>query len=345
MLSPCWKPVWIRFCAPIPVMIHADDGKIIITSNAWTNLSGYSFNDTPTLSAWAEKAFGPGNNDSHTRFNSLFSSGEPKVAGELEIRSRSGETRIWDFRSAPIGSLPDARPLYITMAVDVTERMRAEEKLKESLAEKEVLLKEVHHRVKNNMQVISSLMNLQAQYTNKRELQELFKESQARVRSMALIHEMLYRSHHLSNINLAEYTENLISDIIRTYCMTPGSITVTSNVNKITLGLETAIPCGLIIHELISNSLKHAFPGARKGTIKLDIVQEDDGQYRMLISDDGIGFSEAQLKNSTGSLGLSLVNILTRQLHGRVDHLEAPGTSYVITFRERPSAKENTHGQ
>jgi PAS domain S-box-containing protein len=333
------------FCAPIPIMIHADDGKIIMTSNEWTNLSGYSFNDTPTLSIWTEKAFGTGSYEDHGKFYSLFSSGKPSVAGELEIRCRSGRKRIWDFRSAPIGSLPDSRQLFITMAVDITERNMTEEKLKESLAEKEVLLKEIHHRVKNNMQVISSLMNLQAQYTDKPEMHALFKESQARVRSMAMIHEMLYRSQHLGKVDLDEYTRNLISDIMRTYCMNPGCITVKSNVNSIKLGLETAIPCGLVIHELVSNSLKHGFPDARKGTIRLDISYEQDGQYLMLVSDDGVGFAESRLKNRTGSLGLSLVNILTRQLHGSIEHLDGPGTSFRITFRERPPGKENAHGQ
>jgi two-component sensor histidine kinase len=275
------------------------------------------------------------------KFSSLATNDGPGAGEELSVATRSGEKLQWDFRSAPIGSLPDGERLIITMAMDVTERKRAEEHLKASLKEKEVLLKEIHHRVKNNMQIISSLLNLQLRYIRNNETKELFRESQKRIKSMALIHEMLYRSQNLARIDFGKYTRTLSAEILQTCSSDHNRLKVVTNINKIEFDIKTAIPCGLIIHELISNSLKHGFPEGRAGTIRIDLDRNSKGALTLIVSDDGIGFPMGLDLDRTGSLGLSLVMILTKQLRGSIERLETAGTAFRITFSDKPLSAES----
>jgi len=328
----------------MPVMIHAEDGAVLMINNEWTNLTGYSFKDIPTTAAWLEKAFGAGHTEMSEKFNSLATTEGPAAGEELSIATSSGEKLEWDFRSAPIGSLPDGERLIITMAMDVTERKRVEEQLKASLKEKEVLLKEIHHRVKNNMQIISSLLNLQLRYIRNSETKELFRESQKRIKSMALIHEMLYRSQNLARIDFGKYTRTLSAEIMQSCSPGHDRIRVETNINNIEFDIKTAIPCGLIIHELISNSLKHGFPDGRKGTIRIDLDRNSKGALTLVVSDDGVGFPRGLDLERTGSLGLSLVTILTKQLRGNIERLETAGTAFRITFSDNPLSAESEDG-
>ncbi|MEW5859701.1 MAG: CBS domain-containing protein [Cyanobacteriota bacterium] len=225
--------------------------------------------------------------------------------------------------------------LYQQVQAELAERKRAEEQLKASLKEKEVLLKEIHHRVKNNLQIISSLLKLQSAYTKEEQVLGMFKDSQNRIRSMALIHEKLYQSEDLSRIDFAEYIRDLADNLLRSYKASSQAITLKTTVNDITLNIDTAIPCGLIINELISNSLKHAFPTPSKDNeICINIYSSGNNQFILHVSDNGIGFPKDLDFRNTESLGLELVCTLTEQLDGTIELDSRRGTSFNIIFSE-----------
>ncbi|MDT5121411.1 MAG: hypothetical protein QOC96_893 [Acidobacteriota bacterium] len=215
--------------------------------------------------------------------------------------------------------------------VELVERERTTEVVQSSLREKEMLLKEVHHRVKNNMQVISSLLNLQGKQIKDEQARLIFQESQNRVKSMALIHESLYQADDLSHIDFAEYLRKLVNHISRSYQMQAEAIKMKVNVGDIALGVDTAVPCGLIINELITNSLKYAFPAGTAGEILIDLSASDGG-YKLTLSDNGIGLpKELDIENAK-TLGLKLVRTLTEQLRGQLSHSNGCGTKFEITF-------------
>jgi PAS domain S-box-containing protein len=216
--------------------------------------------------------------------------------------------------------------------VDAMERKRAEERIKSSLAEKEVLLKEIHHRVKNNLQVVSSLLKLQSKAINDEHALEMFKDSQNRVRSMALIHEKLYQTRDLARIDFAAYVKDLAGFLLRSYERGSGRVRIDVEVEDVHLGIDSAIPCGLIINELVSNSLKHAFPGGREGAIKVHLMKDPDGGVRLVTWDDGIGVPADLDFRNTQSLGLQLVNRLTEQLGGTITLRRDRGTVFDIRF-------------
>ena len=251
---------------------------------------------------------------------------------EIVLAQKSGQ-RTYDMR---ISSLSDWRGRILSRIVvfrDITDRKRAEERIKQSLEEKEVLLREIHHRVKNNLQVISSLLNLQSAYVDDCQYREMFKESQNRVKSMSLIHEKLYQSENLANIDFEEYIRALTNGLIHSYGINTHKISLNVEVDNVSLGIDTAIPCGLVINELVSNSLKHAFPDG-KGEILVSL-HSNNGITELIVKDNGVGIPEdIHIKNTT-SLGLRLVCILAQdQLNGNITLMRTNGTEFCITFGE-----------
>jgi PAS domain S-box-containing protein len=216
---------------------------------------------------------------------------------------------------------------------DLTERKRAEEQIKASLKEKEILLKEIHHRVKNNLQIISSLFILQSGDTRDGQVLKVLKESQNRIYSMAVIHEILYQSEDLAQVDFAEYTQRLVSYLVRSYTDSAYPITIQSNVAEISLSINTAIYCGLIINELVSNSLKYAFPAGQRGEICINLHSKDDDQFILAVSDNGIGLPPDMELHQVESLGLQLVTMLTKQLEGTIELDRSNGTAFEIVFR------------
>lgn len=219
------------------------------------------------------------------------------------------------------------------------ERKQVEEQLNASLKEKEVLLKEIHHRVKNNMQVISSLLNLQSGRIKNEEILEMFKESQDRIRSMSLIHERLYQSQDLARIDFSHYIENLANHLFQSYQIDPDTVGMITDVRDVSLDINKAIPCGLIINELVSNSLKYAFPKnkneekkrTKKGQISISLSSEN-GKIALLYKDNGIGLPEDLDIETANSFGLQLVTTLVAQLNGTVEINRKPGATFKITF-------------
>ncbi len=232
------------------------------------------------------------------------------------------------------------------LEAEIAERQKAEEQIRASLKEKEVLLKEIHHRVKNNLQVISSLLNLQAANITDPQTLAMFKESQNRVKSMALIHEKLYQSQDLAKLNFGEYIRNLANHLFRTYSAKSSGIELAIEVPDVSLDLDSAVPCGLIINELLTNALKYAFPvgvGARSPSGEKPHVEvrftAEGGQYTLMVSDNGIGLPEKLDPRNTDSLGMQLVFTLSDQLGGTVEIGRSSGTTFKITFSAPGSRK------
>jgi PAS domain S-box-containing protein len=218
------------------------------------------------------------------------------------------------------------------LQAEISERRHAEEMVRASLAEKEVLLKEVHHRVKNNLQIISTLLELQSESIHDEHSLKSFRDSQDRIKAMALIHERLYQSRDLASIDFAEYINNLAGFLFHSYVHDPEQIVLKVDVGDVSLEIDQAIPCGLIINELISNCLKHAFPGGRRGEVAVICHAGGNGLVKLKVTDTGIGLpADLDLLN-TGSLGLQIVSALVRQLQGSIDMKSEHGASFVITF-------------
>ncbi len=218
--------------------------------------------------------------------------------------------------------------------IDNTERKQAEEQIKSSLKEKEILLQEIHHRVKNNMQVITSLLKLQATKIDDEQYVDMFKESQTRIKSMALVHEKLYRSKSLADVDFKEYIKSLSISLFRSYGPLSRNIDLKTDVEDVSLGLEGAVPCGLIINELVSNSIKYAFPEQKKGEIRIAFYSLNEEEIVLEVSDNGIGMPEELDIRNVESMGLHLVKILSeRQLRGKIELSRTGGTHFHIRFR------------
>jgi len=221
----------------------------------------------------------------------------------------------------------------------IVERKKAEDKIAASLKEKEILLKEIHHRVKNNLQVISSLLYLQSKDFEDARASALFKESQSRVRSIALVHESLYQSENLAQIDFSKYINDLVNHLMRAYSANMANIRLDMKVNNIELDVDTAISCGLIITELVTNSLKYAFPGDKKGEIIIRFLSNKDKECELIVGDTGIGFLPGFNLNESKSLGLRLVNELVAQLNGSIDVDVQQGTSFKMKFAKKNKSK------
>ncbi len=214
---------------------------------------------------------------------------------------------------------------------DISESRLSEERVRAALREKEAMLKEIHHRVKNNLQIVSSLLNLQADKVNDGVVFDGLRESQNRVRSMALVHETLYTG-DLGRIDLSEYLSSLCRHLFRSFGVDSSLIRLTLNVSNTSLDLERAIPVGLIINELVSNSLKYAFPDGGSGQVQIEFLKMEEGHLSLIVSDDGIGLSESIDLQQLTSLGLQLVHDLVHQLSGSVTISRGNGTRFCITF-------------
>jgi len=216
---------------------------------------------------------------------------------------------------------------------DITERKKVENEIRSSLKEKNILLHEINHRVKNNMQIISSLLNLQIRYLDDEEVVDVLKESQNRIKSMAMIHEKLYMSKDLAHINFVNYIQSLVSNLFYSYNVENNQIKPILEIENVTLNMETAVPCGLIISELVSNSLKYAFPNGKKGEMFMSLKLKDES-YELIIRDNGLGLPEKLDFDNLESLGLRLVKSLTEQIDGELIINRSHGTEFKITFKE-----------
>jgi len=321
------------------------EGRVISWNQAIEQMTGI----------WAEEILGKGNYEYSLPF---YGKRKPMLidlvnASETEIRTyytkfkRNGQVITAEnevtVRGNPIIIWGKAVPLYdnkgnsvgaIETIRDVTDFREAQKKLRKSLDEKEMHLKEIHHRVKNNLMVISSLLELESRYIKDKSLLGVFKESQNRAKSMAYIHERLYRSTDLKRIDFGDYIQSLGEDIYETYVIDPDRIKLNLKVEDVMVDVNTSVPLGLIVNELLTNSMKYAFPGDRSGEIELEFSCSGD-EYLLRVADNGVGFPEDVDYKNTSSLGLQLVTSLTEQINGKISLRNKNGTEFKITFKEQ----------
>lgn len=268
--------------------------------------------------------------------------GERETNAEYTLRRKdTGETWIGSYSFGPIRNKDDEIIGSVVAGQDVTGRKRAERELRESgerlrasLAEKEVMLKEIHHRVKNNMQVISSLVSLQSDEIGDEATRAALDDVTHRVRSMALVHEKLYQSEDLARVNLAEYAESLLNYLWRAHGTQASGVRLNMELKSAPISVEAAVPCGLILNELVSNALKHAFGDRTEGRVTVAVRRDPEGRVHLRVSDDGAGLPPGLDWRNAPSLGLRLVNMLARQLRADVAVRGDGGTEFTIDFGE-----------
>ncbi|WBF08537.1 sensor histidine kinase [Methanothermobacter thermautotrophicus] len=301
-----------------------EDTTIILANREFERLSGYSGDEIEGKKSWTEFVVDE-DLERMTEYHKLRIR-DPSLAPRrytFRFQNRHGEVRHMQM----IVDMIPGTTKSVTSMIDITEIKEAEENLRRSLNEKEILLREVHHRVKNNLQIISSLLNLQSLGTEGEDVREVLMESQGRIKVMAMIHEHLYRSESLASINFRDYVERLVEDIIISHGT---GIMKVIEVDDIKPDIDTAIPLGLIINELVTNSVKYAFPDGT-GTVTVRIRSHDD-EVSLVVADDGVGLPEDIEPENTDTLGLSLVSILTAQLDGTLTIRRDHGTEFRISF-------------
>ena len=317
--------------APVPLSIVNINGEIEYFNEKHLDLYGYSHEEFKDVKAfqllvYPEKEYREDIASEWSNFiDNIDNLGDKIKVFVRKVKCKDGTNKFIEMKL----SLMEGK--LIVVQNDITDNKFAEEKISQSLAEKEVLLKEVHHRVKNNMAVISSLLSLQSGYIDDEKSLSLFKESQSRIRSMALVHEKLYKSEDFAHIDVRDYIQTLAQSIKNTFA---GETDVNSkiDVQDIELDIDVLIPCGLIINEITTNSFKHAFEGQDNPEINISLKETDADNVVLTISDNGKGFPEGfDISKSTG-LGLKLVKILVNQITGTMDVQSSNDVTYTITF-------------
>lgn len=279
----------------------------------------------------------------------LFVEQDSHVLGRIKQRvlqegSWSGETmhvrkdgtQLEVFLSIQLVYDPAGEPMgFISQSKDISQQKETASKLKHIIEERETLLREIHHRVKNNLQVITSLLSLQASTLQDTDMRVIFQQSQYRINAMSMIHETLYRSDNFSNISYDQYIQTLANYLLLSMKGSQHNITLDIDAEAVTLNIDTAVPLGLLINEIMTNSLKYGIPNDEKGHIYIRLCQWSSREYELRIGDNGIGYETAVNLEKTQSLGLKLIHGLVRQLEGSIERdLDQPGTHYCIKFIE-----------
>jgi PAS domain S-box-containing protein len=311
------------------------EGQVLLANPSVVRMLGYeTFEDLSGYNP-EQEGFDPEHPRSEFR-GQIEPRGE--VRGLESAWRRKDGTTIFVRESASVVRDNDGKVRYYEGTVeDITERRLAEERIKSSLKEKEVLLQEIHHRVKNNLQIISGLLTLQENQTGQKPLAEIFRESQDRIRSIALIHEKLYRSQNLAEIDFSNYLQDLTESLLSSHGIAPGRIRARYEMEPIFFSIEKAIPLGLIANELVTNAMKHAFPEGRSGEIRIElrkIGDEDRGMpvYELVVADNGVGLPANFASQNQKSLGLYLVNLLVKQLNAGLQIDGTAGARFNIRF-------------
>jgi PAS domain S-box-containing protein len=318
--------------APDAMVIVDRSGRLVLANNQAVRLFGYSRNELlgqpiETLVPDRYKPAHPGHRAGY------FAHPRPRPMGmgrELYALRKDGTEFPAEISLSPMES---EEGLLVTAAIrDISDRKNAEEQVRKSLAEKESLLKEVHHRVKNNLQIISSLLRLQSGRVQDPEAMRALVESEERVQSMALLHENLYRSGDLGKVNFQEYLQSLMAELLGTYSAMSPRVSLLARAEIQGLDLERAVPLGLLINELVTNAFKHAFPGDRPGNLGVTLIEREGGRCLLTVRDDGIGLPEDVERRKAASLGLQIVESLARQLGGEYGFHCDGGTEFRMQF-------------
>jgi PAS domain S-box-containing protein len=317
------------------VMLIALDktGQITLINRKGCRILGYEYGEL-TGKNWFETCLPPGNRDEVFEIFKQLMEGKIEAVEYYEnpVLTRTGEERLIAWHNANLGNEHGDIVGTLSSGQDITEQKQAENELKNSLKEKELLVKEIHHRVKNNMAVISSLLNLQAEKFEEPSVLNAFRDSRHRIRSMALVHEKLYQAKDLSKIEFSQYIKELSQQVSRSNEFQGARISVKVKADNIKLGIDAAIPCGLIINELLTNAFKYAFPIDRTGKIHIHMKVVENKFYELIISDNGVGLPGHIDVQNPSTFGLNLVYLLTQQLEGKVEAQREKGTRFIIKF-------------
>jgi two-component sensor histidine kinase/DNA-binding response OmpR family regulator len=262
-----------------------------------------------------------------------FETGEPYET-DVSLRLPNGKTGHVVAIGTPVRDSQGRITRLLGTVQDITERKRNEEMIRAALREKEVLLREIHHRVKNNMQIISSLLHLQEAFITDPRTLEIFKNTNRRIRAMALVHEKLYSSQDLSRIEFSEYISNLVVHLFQSHEVDSKLIRFLPHMEKVSLDINTAIPCSLIITELVSNALKHAFPAGSSGELCVELSKSEDETITIIVRDNGIGIPEQLDILGTNTLGMQIITTLVGQLEGSLKLAREKGTAITVAFKE-----------
>ncbi len=305
-------------------------GNIEYVNPTFTKITGYTFEEAIGNNPRMLKS-GHTQDDEYKSMWETITSGND-WRGKFYNQKKNGEL-FWESASiSPVKDEYGEITHFIAVKEDITSQKMNDEKILNSLKEKEVMLREIHHRVKNNLQIVSSLLKLQAGHMKDQQSRDAFIISQNRVKSMALIHQQLYRSTNLSKINFGDYIKQLLNYLQQAYITSSKKAALNVEAENILLEVDTAIPCGLIINELISNSFKHAFINQKHPKINVKLTKQDDRKYMLEISDNGIGLPENFDIRNTASLGMQLVVTLTEQLDGTIEPYNNDGAVFKINF-------------
>jgi len=320
---------------------NANDGAVLVdpngnmerVNNRMCDILGYSKEELERMTV--NDIAHPEDKKIGTEFIEKSISGEIESAVLVKRYFHKQGHIIWGQVSSSIIKDAKENPIcFISHVQDITQRKQAEEQIRASLKEKEILLREIHHRVKNNMQVIISLLRLQADKIEDKKYADMFKESWNRIKSMSLIHEKLYQTQNFANIDFGTHLKSLVDSLLVSYGVDTSKIRINMKIEAIPLDIENAVPCGLIVNELVSNSLKHAFPQEREGNVHIGLKAIIENEFELAVIDDGIGMPEDLDIEKSDSIGLTLVKMLAvHQLGGLIEMNLTEGTQFRIKFK------------
>jgi len=304
------------------------DAKFLYVNETACRMLGYSAEELVTLGVPdVDIVYGI------EKFRELFDLAQEGEVPPVQSVNRRKDGASFCTEISVTGYKIDGVSYMFAVLRDITKRKKAQEKLQESLKEKEVLMKEIHHRVKNNMAVVSSLLRLQSAKIEDEHYRAIFNESVSRIKAMGSIHDRLYQSESVSKIIFSDYIRDVVNNIYKSYGFS-SHIKLITNIEEIILGIDASVPCGLIVNELINNSMKYAFPEGREGEIKVSLTANDKGEIELIVSDNGVGMPDGVDFRNPDSLGLTLVNGLVGQLGGEIELNREKGSEFIITFKE-----------
>jgi len=319
--------------APICVSMVGLDKKFLKCNRAFCSFLGYDEEEMKQKTI-ADITFAE---DAEIGMADLraITAGEKKSSIVQKRYVRKDGAVVWGEVTINLIKNSQGQPMYFLPIIqDITERKKNEKIVQASLKEKEILLQEIHHRVKNNMQVISSLMNLQAESVTDKDARRFLKEGQLRIRAIAYVHEKLYHSRDFSRIDFADYVRSLVDHLFHFFQIGTGHIRLESELDEVDLDITTAVPCGILLTELLTNALKYAFPAGRDGVLEVRLQRKKDGTLVLRVADDGVGFPDSVDIHQAQSFGFQIINALIGQLNGTIELDRKNGTAFTVIFRE-----------
>ena len=316
------------------IFIADENARFVEVNQAACELTGYSREEL--LNMRIPDLHGEADLHAYKKYFHRIMKGE-SILSKAKILRKDGTKVDTEFSNKRI--FIDGIPYIHTVARDISEWIKAKEKIKTSLKEKEIMLHEIHHRVKNNMQIIISLMRIQGRKAKYKETKKYLQTLQDRVYSMSLIHDHFYKETQLDKINVASYIKELINHLFFIHNKKEGQIKITLDLEEIYLDLNKAIPFGMLINEIITNILKHAFPGRKKGELSLRLYRDGNRKIRLLVNDNGIGIPEEVNIENPSTIGLQLIKDLTQQLGGEIQIKSNGGTKIKLIFPEKNEVK------